>query len=437
MRRSDVTARSRTTRTGRTAPWLALTRGNVAVALITTAVTIGALGLGLRGSRTFGDDNGPRTGLQSAAQAGAQTPDPGTRSPLSPAASTSAAITPTGSPTASASPAGGPLTSAPVAGPRLTGLSARGGQGQVVLSWRLSGASPGQIRATVVGSDGSHPSLPCPATATGCTIGGLANGIEYAVTVSVVQGTRTVEKQTVRTIPYPSLLTSRRTRLWFDAADPGGLLTAGTTVRHVFDRSSSGADAVPTSGYVAPTLTTINGHNALRFGAKGGLRFPAASLPSGSTPSTVYVVAALDSSTPDDDCFAHLVAWGAPQTNSGRALLKGCGTSLSFADTFATWQEARPALGWRTGQLQIMRADFTARTLAVWMGGMSSYVWSQPSGQQMATGVATDGMLGAAAWDGGGASWQGRIGEVIVLSAVPSSTENIAIMQYLQRKWGL
>jgi hypothetical protein len=320
-------------------------------------------------------------------------------------------------------------------------LTARSGPGKIVLSWRLAGESPAQLRTTIVGSDGSHPGSSCTPTATGCTISGLANGVEYTVTVSSGPGAKASDRQTVRGIPYPAILTARTTRLWFDAADPGSLLTAGpattgATVRHILDRSPAGADAGPVDGYLPPTIAAINGHAALKFGSQAGLAFPAASLPTGSAPSTVYVVASMDSATPQTDCFAHLLLWGTQVRNGHRALIKGCGTSLAFADTFDTWREAGPTLSWRSGQTQVMRGDFTAGTLAVWMGGASSYVWSQPSGSQMATGTRADGMLGSSPWGTGG-GWTGRIGEVIVLSAIPSATENTAIMQYLQRKWGV
>jgi hypothetical protein len=209
----------------------------------------------------------------------------------------------------------------------------------------------------------------------------------------------------------------------------------GATVRHVLDRSSSGADAGPTAGYAQPKLTTINGHTALRFGTNGGLSFPASSLPSGSSPSTVYAVAAMDSNTSSTDCFSHVLLWGTPNPNGVRALIKGCGNSLAYADTYDTWRESSPTLHWRTGEVQVMRADFAADTLAVWMDGASSYAWSQHNGFHMATGTRPEGTLGGTPWDVRG-SWQGRIAEVIVLSHVPSSAENAMIMQYLQRKWG-
>ena len=70
------------------------------------------------------------------------------------------------------------------------------------------------------------------------------------------------------------------------------------------------------------------------------------------------------------------------------------------------------------------------------MDGASSYTWKQTAGANLDTKTAVNGMVGATPWDAN-SGWKGQIAEVIVLSAVPKGPENAAIMQYLQRKWGL
>jgi hypothetical protein len=414
---------------------LPLTSGNVAVALATTIVTIAALGLGLpqmtRTSSTVGSSSPPRTG----SAAGASDTSGSVTAP-SPTATTS--VRPS-----LAQPASSPPGTPGAAGSReLSRLAAHSGPGQIAVSWRLPETAVRAVRATITGNDGSRPSSTCTPTATGCTFTGLTNGVEYTVEVALLQGNKVVAGQKVKAIPYPTVLAERTTRLWFDPADPGDLITAGAgttsgaVVRHLLDRSANGADAGPASGLDLPTTTTINGHTALMFGATRGMSFPASSLPTGAAPSTVYAVAALDSPSAVSDWHESVVLWGTTQPNALRALLKSADAGKAYADTYGTWQSAPATLGWDAGRVQIMRADFTADTLSVWMDGVSSYVWQEPSDSKLATGTAPDGMLGSAPWSPSG-GWQGRIAEVIVLSAVPTPGENASIMQYLQRKWGL
>jgi hypothetical protein len=413
-----------------------LTGGNVIVAAAATVITIAGLVLGLRytTSPQATAGSGPVLADRSNLSAG------GVFAKNNSGPLTTATATPkTG---AGASAAGARAASSMSGAGLLSRFRARGGPGQVVVSWRVPGEATDRIRATIDGSDGSHPASTCTPTVTGCTFANLVNGVEYTVTVALMQGSTQVTRQTAKAIPYPAVLASGATRLWFDPADPDSLVTtngkraSGTGVRHLLDRSGSGADAGPSPARDAPTVAEINGHPVLNFRSTSGMSFAASSLPTGASPSTVYAVAALDSRTPEADCFAHLVVWGTPQPNGIRGLLKGCSTSMAFADTYDTWAEAAPTLGWRTSRTQIMRADFTAETLSVWMDGVSSYAWHQPPGAEMDTGSVPDGMLGGAPWNPAG-GWQGSIAEIIVLSSVPTQTESSAIMQYLERKWGL
>jgi hypothetical protein len=390
-----------------------LTRGNVVIALVTMAATMAALGFGLRVAKTAAQHS-PGSRPMSSVPAPAQQPG-GAADPVS------------------GTPASGVAA--------MMGLVARGGPGQAVVSWRLAGATADQVRATISGSDGSQPPSTCTPTATGCTFTRLTDGVEYTVDLSLVQGGRVVARKKVTAIPYPAVLATRATRLWFNLADPDTLLTEGgrrpapgVPVLHVLDRSGSGADARPAPERALPTITMINGHTALAFGAVSGMPFPASSLPRGSAPGTVYAVAGLDEA--EADGFAHLVFWGAARTNGSRALIKEGGSSFAFADTYNTWNQASPTRPWRSGRIQIIRAGFAADALSLWMDGTRSYTWTQPEGATMDTGAVPDGMLGGTPWDGN-ASWQGRIAEVIVLSTIPTADEDTAITQYLQRKWGL
>ena len=385
-----------------------LTRGNITIAVVTTGITIATLGYGLRiaGSVTDAatDDSARRTPQPTEAASvslrGGMAEYVATTSPSTP---------PTGTTPRRPSPTSG----SPTAGPAmLDSLTARGGPSQVVVSWRLSGATTSQIRATISGH--GIPATACVPTTTGCTFSPLTDGVTYTVDVSLTLNGMTVTRRKATAIPYPAVLAARTTRLWFDPADPGNLIvvggrkpTPGATVRRLLDRSGSGADA-----RTGPELPAAQHHDSQRpprptFSAVSGLSFPASSLPSGSAPTTVYAVAALNDATAETDCIAHVLFWGTPHTNATRTLIKGCGTSLAFADTFNTWQEAAPTRSWRSGRPQIIRADFTARALSVWMDGASSYTWKQTAGANLDTKTAVNGMVGEP-WDAN-SGWKGQI----------------------------
>ncbi|HET9657850.1 MAG TPA: hypothetical protein VFP72_21030 [Kineosporiaceae bacterium] len=406
---------------------MTLTRTNLVIAFTSAVVTIGLLGFGL------GQVKGPASPTARASRMSSDLTSasgPGGNGveylPVTP--------TPTPAPTAS------DPTKPPDVGATLASLTLRSGSGRLVASWQLAGVALDQVRVTITGDDGSHPASTCTPTVIGCTFTDLVNGVDYAVDLSVAGPSP--QHRTVHAIPYPAVLGGKTARLWLDPAAPGALVTksgpvaAGAAVRRMNDRSATGSDAQALPDRAPPTITMIHGHPALQFGYTRGLAFPAAGLPTGSAPSTVYAVAAYDTATPDNDCFSSVVQWGLDQFAQMRALLKGCSTAMAYADTFGTWSQASATLAWHSGQVQVMRADFTANQISVWMNGSASYTWQLPAGTQLSTARTTDGMVGAARWatDGG---WPGRIAEVIVLSGVPSPDDDAAITQYLRHKWGM
>lgn len=322
------------------------------------------------------------------------------------------------------------------------GVTARGGPGKVLVSWQLPTDPGNDVTTTIRGSDGSRPASTCVPNATGCTVDKLTNGVEYTVRVTLRRKGKVVSEQSVSAIPFPAVLAGRSNRLWLDPVSPGSLVSAdggtprvGGRIQRLLDRSPSRADASARIGYVMPTYTVMNGHPALAFSAAAGLAFSAASLPIGDSPSTVYAVAALEDENAGSSCFTILLSWGAKRAGGLRSLIKGCNTAMAFADTFDTWSLARPTRAWQLDRPQIMRADFTADALSVWMNGSPSYVWKQAKGT-MDTGSGAEGMLGAVQWDQM-SGWRGNTAEVIVLSAVPTPAENAAILEYLKHKWGV
>jgi hypothetical protein len=166
------------------------------------------------------------------------------------------------------------------------------------------------------------------------------------------------------------------------------------------------------------------------------MTFPATTLPIGSNPSTVYVVASSSDPAPAASCFRVVLAWGTSQNNSARMIHKGCWTPQAFADTFNTWQQMHPSQEWPTDHAALVRADFSAAEVRVEMNGKPSFSWETSVDNPLATAAAPQATLGAARWDPNGA-WQGTIAEVIVLSYTPTPSEDAAIQQYLSVKWGI
>ena len=83
-----------------------------------------------------------------------------------------------------------------------------------------------------------------------------------------------------------------------------------------------------------------------------------------------------------------------------------------------------------------MRADFSTAGVGVEMNGRPSYSWRTSVDTPLTTAAAPQATLGAATWDPKGA-WQGTIAEVIVLSYIPTPSEDAAIQRYLSVKWGI
>jgi hypothetical protein len=383
-----------------------LFRSNALVIIITTGLTVAALNLSLN---AVGMRAGP--------------------------AGVNSLITPASSPSASAGSSSG--TGGP--GASLGVVEARGGHHQIVVSWTSRGIAGAKVGAF---SPGQRSVVPCDTSINTCTIDGLTDGAEYTVIVTEELGGTLLDHRTVRAIPHPEALNGRFARLWFDAADGQSLITGagkvalpGMNIAQWLDRSGQASDASQPVSVSQPTATTLNGHSAVAFSGKSIMALPATALPIGSSPSAVYVVAVMQDDAPQASCFRVALAWGAAQNNSARLIHKGCRTGQAFADTFGAWPLTRNGEAWPIDRTAVLRADFTGSGVTVAVNGRPSYVWSTSTQFPLATASAPQASLGAALWDPHGA-WLGTIAEVIVLSTIPSSTEDTEIQKYLSLKWG-
>jgi hypothetical protein len=128
------------------------------------------------------------------------------------------------------------------------------------------------------------------------------------------------------------------------------------------------------------------------------LTFSAAALPTGSSHSTVYAVAEMQDPSAETDCIHSVVAWGDQGTNRARLVFKGCGHRLGICKQLRHLGPGLPQKPWRSGSIQVARADFSEHRLSVWMDGSSSYTWTQSD--SLATGSGS-GVLGGTTWDSG------------------------------------
>ncbi|HEY6798829.1 MAG TPA: AbfB domain-containing protein, partial [Kineosporiaceae bacterium] len=330
-----------------------------------------------------------------------------------------------------------------------TAVAAAAGDGTLQVSWTAPAAGASAVtgyQVTAAPSDPTVPTRTCTATtATSCTVTGLTNGSRYTVTVTATTEAGTGPASgAVTGIPYPAdVMTSAATRLWLDGADVATLFSTtsctgaapagGSGIGCWKDKSAQGDNAVqPTAGQQA-TASTLNGLTAPAFNGTGAqYRLDVAKLPTGTTPSAVYVVAVEEDAAPAQNCYRHVIAWGTAATGGARILDKGCQTALAYLETFNTWSKMAPTKNWPTGSAAVVDGTVTATGVTANVNGVGSYTF--PSGARTGTGGAT---LGGAPWWGTGATWHGRIAEVIVLGTAPSSTDNATIERYLARKWGV
>ncbi len=322
-----------------------------------------------------------------------------------------------------------------------TGVTLTAGDGQLAVAWTAP-ASNGGAAITGYTATASPGSLTCGSAATGCTITGLTNGTTYTVTVTATNSAGTGPASGGATaIPYPAaVMSGSGLRLWLDGADTSTLFqtngtttpatTSGQPVMRWTDKSGQGAYASQGTASAAATLTTVNGKVAPSFDGSAdwlGLN-TAAALPSGTSTSTEFVVAA--SSEADPSSSSYRVAWGHGTNSAGqlRQVWKDAGVSASAAD-------ANNYTGFVTGRAWsgtplVAVAQFDAATVRMWTAGSTT---GSSASYAFSTGTA-EARVGNKV--GGGEFWHGPVPEVIVFNTTLTSTQRRQVEEYLARKWG-
>lgn len=319
--------------------------------------------------------------------------------------------------------------------------------GQVEVTWSPpadDGGSPVTgYTATAVPDDAGLATRTCAAAASPCTVTGLVDGVTYLVTVAAenVHGTG-VASAVVPAVPYPSqLMTPARLALWLDgAAGSTRFADAGCTVAAAAgdglgcwaDRSGHGHDAVQASAGSRPVLAAVGARTVPDF--DGGDALGVGGLPTGTDPSSAFVVARLDDPAPAASGTRTVLGWGTVGAGGTRTLTK----ANASADQVVESDALGPLVAgdWTGGGWRGLDDGWSAAaggTVQAWSAGTGSPAAS-------ATGYGFDTGSGSGAvgdGPGGGSGWVGPVAEVVVFADPLSAAERRTVQEYLARKWGL
>jgi alpha-tubulin suppressor-like RCC1 family protein len=309
--------------------------------------------------------------------------------------------------------------------------TAPNGNGAAITSY-TAGISP-------AGTGTGSCTVPAAAART-CLFTGLTNGTRYTVTVTATSSEGTGPAATATTSPYPdSVMTGPATRLWLDGADTSTLYaspgctgpTASSTVGCWKDKSGNADHAVQITGADRPTLSTLNGLSAPAFdGTSSVMDLDVTKLPTGSSPSTVYLVATQEDPAPTTSNHRSALSWGAGATGQSRAVTKFWHSTEAHLDT---WGGAgTPTRSWTGGgAANLFDAQLTGTDKSVDLDGVASY--TEPGSYSTGT---TGAWVGTHIY-GNWAFWQGRIAEIVVLDQTVTADQNRQVQEYLARKWGV
>jgi hypothetical protein len=322
-------------------------------------------------------------------------------------------------------------------------LKAVTGSRAVTVSWTALSGPPGiSYVAKAVPEDAQLETRTCTTSAGSCVIDGLTNGAPYTIEVRIQDGDGALSApQLAAATPRPDILASESSALWLDADDTsafgGSAATAGAPVSEWHDKSGRGSVVTQAATTAQPLVAVLGKRRALKFSGSQSLAVADSRLPSGTDPSTVFVVVRLDDVDAAKSCFEHVLAWGSAQPGAARILHKGCSTLMAYVETYGTGTTITPTKAWPIGRTALLSASITKSGLDVRMNGSPSYSWTAPADVPTNTASHQPFTVGGALWWGGSAGWVGLIGEVAVLSGAVSPADRNDVEQYLVRKWSI
>ena len=309
------------------------------------------------------------------------------------------------------------------------------------VSWTAPASNGGSTvtsyTATAVPSDGTLSTLTCSAAASPCTVSGMTNGVTYTLTVTATNAAGTGSASTsASAIPYPASVMGSNLRTWLDGAAPSTMFAgstcsgtlATTTLGCWADKTSTGNNASQGTSGSRPTLTTLTGRAVPMFdGVDDRLAMAAVgSLPTGTTASSTFVVARLNTGSASG--WLSALGWGSAITKGSRSVLKQTGTTAVQTGTYA----AGMTLGrnWASTSWTIYSDAYTAGG-TTYAGRVDSTTGASNSG-----GFSTSGSTGYVGDEVNSTEkWDGPIAEVIISSTALTTSERRTVEEYLARKW--
>ncbi len=322
-----------------------------------------------------------------------------------------------------------------------SGLTLTPSDGAVAATWTAPAGNGGTLAsytATISPAPASG-SATCTVTVptTACSWSALTNGQAYVVSVTATSDVGTGPAATATTWPYPSgVMSPANLRLWLDGADTATLFAssactgaaATTTVGCWKDKSAQANHAVQTTSNSRPALATAAGRSVPSLdGVDDRLSLTPSLLPNGSSPSTQFLVAALDDPAPISSGFRVAVTWGSTSVSGARTHGKMAGSATMFAD--ARFDGGAVGGTWLASP-SLLTSEFTASQVRTAPFGSGTWT-SQASTTSTGTAVAVVGAdVDLTNF------WQGRVPEVVVVGTTVTDAQRRSVEEYLARKWG-
>lgn len=324
----------------------------------------------------------------------------------------------------------------------LTGLRLEAVGGTATVLW--DGPPAAGVRTVVELRDAPDGRVldTCRTAESSCSFTGLVNGSTYTATarrISVRKSARPSPTVNSSAVSAPALLGSGTTLLWLDAGQPESLLTQtgrparlGESVTTWRDRSRLRQDAT-TGPDRPPTLGRIGSHTALSFDGSSSLAVTAAGLPVGDAPATVLAVALADRGSDRRAVCPGIFTWGLPEAGRGRFVQRACSDYPAHAGVLWGSEKTPTRAPWPAAVPVLVVATFLPGDVTVELNGRQASLWRRPTAEPVDTATAPVAVVGGT-WHPDSV-WDGRIGEIVVLSGAAAGPDVTTVAEYLRRKW--
>ncbi len=325
-----------------------------------------------------------------------------------------------------------------------TSLSLTAGDSSIDATWSAPTSNSAAVTGYTATASPGGASCTTGTVTLACTISGLTNGTTYTVSVVATNGTWSGSAVSSTAMPYPrTIMTGSTLNLWLDGADASTLLTSsgctgatatsGKSIGCWLDKSASANNATQATLANQPLVSSLGPLTAPTFdGSSQYASLNANKLVTGTNPSAIFTVAVQEDTNPSGSDWRHVIGWGASGTGQGRVMEKGSFNANYWVETYATWGSVGTTT-WPTSTPVVADGVITSTSVSAGMNGVSVYTYGTTNN----TGTSAGAAVGATGWNTGSGVWKGRIAEVIVLAANPTSAQMRTMREYLAHKWGV